>query len=180
MEILITIIVVAWLIYMTHKVENLPTNTKHFEIDERERIAAQIEYEEKMKDIYYIDYFAMFPNDRKEAFKHFWIDTQNYDKPMRCIEFLSDDDYIEYKMYADAYRTEWLTEQYPNGIIISGNNPNIIFHCGCLGCKSQRLHGIDRCKGCCYFRGRGGKSLFIEGEEADTIEDWDEFIKNVT
>lgn len=28
---------------------------------------------------------------------------------------------------------------------------NIVFHGGCLGCASQRLHGLGRCKGCNYF-----------------------------
>ena len=51
-----------------------------------------------------------------------------------------------------------------------GNNPNIIFHGGCLGCISQRNHGIDRCKGCQYFRFNHSKpNLHIEGEEADTM-----------
>jgi hypothetical protein len=28
---------------------------------------------------------------------------------------------------------------------------SVIFHGGCLSCKSQQLKGIDRCVGCQYF-----------------------------
>ena len=35
---------------------------------------------------------------------------------------------------------------------------------------SQRYHGIDRCKGCQYFRfNHSEPNLHIEGEEADTM-----------
>ena len=29
--------------------------------------------------------------------------------------------------------------------------PNVSFHGGCLGCKSQELYGKKRCTGCQYF-----------------------------
>ena len=57
-------------------------------------------------------------------------------------------------------------------MLIRGSSPNIIFHGGCLGCISQRNHGIDRCKGCQYFRFNHGHikpNLHIEGEEAAII-----------
>ena len=56
---------------------------------------------------------------------------------------------------------------------------NVVFHGGCLGCISQRIHGIDRCKGCQYFKGNWSKpNLHIEGEEASTMSE-DDFKSNV-
>jgi hypothetical protein len=58
----------------------------------------------------------------------------------------------------------------PCTIVFRGRHPNIIFHGGCLGCLSQRNHGIDRCMGCQYFKGNCSKpNLRIEGEEASTL-----------
>ena len=40
------------------------------------------------------------------------------------------------------------------------DNPNsketIVYHGGCLGCKSQKMNGIGACKGCQYFTANWG------------------------
>lgn len=52
----------------------------------------------------------------------------------------------------------------PDAVIVRGEVSHVIFHGGCLGCVSQQRHGIDRCRGCKYFRFDWDKpELFIGG-----------------
>lgn len=44
-----------------------------------------------------------------------------------------------------------------------------IFHGGCLRCSSQALHGVDRCKGCLYFRFDQSKPNLSIGRSADIL-----------
>lgn len=123
--------------------------------------------------------YMEFAKTEEEGFELIWK-AQNVSGDYHAKECLDDDQYIYYKIYEDAHWKELYKKYLPNVMIFRGDNPNIIFHGGCLGCKSQRLHGIDRCKGCTYFRhSAGSEDLHIEGEDADTIDDWDEFIGGI-
>lgn len=41
-------------------------------------------------------------------------------------------------------------------------NDQIVYHGGCLGCKSQNQFGLNRCVGCKYFLFDNKPNLFIE------------------
>lgn len=108
---------------------------------------------------------------KAEHFKLIWIDRCVHGKGKHeTIDILTDDEYIDYELWVDLNGDALYKEQLPNAKVFSGKNPNIIFHGGCLGCLSQRLHGLERCKGCMYFRSLSrGENLKIEGEEAATM-----------
>lgn len=111
---------------------------------------------------------------KKDEFEKIWIAEYVYHEYGDNYS-LGDSDYIDYHIWEDQ-NNDWLYKKYlPNTIVIRGKNPNIIFHGGCLGCISQRNHGIDRCKGCQYFRANwNNPNLFIEGEECSAINDEDD------
>lgn len=96
-----------------------------------------------------------------------WVKRNYNDHP----NHLNDDEYLDYKIWEDLNDDIMRKKYIPNHYFVRGENPNIIFHGGCLGCLSQRLYGFDRCKGCKYFRGKNhdNPSLKIDGEEADTM-----------
>ena len=108
----------------------------------------------------------IMPDSDHLRFEKVWIDKNVNDKD--SYKELSDDDRISFKIWEDAYWREMYQKHLPNTNVFRGNNPNIIFHGGCLGCKSQRVHGIDRCKGCSYFK-YGGQNLFIPGEDSHKL-----------
>jgi len=99
-------------------------------------------------------------------FEMIWI-AKNVRNDYNAPDCLNDDEYLDYKLWDDM-NTEMLYKKHlPNTMLCRGKNPNIIFHGGCLGCMSQRLHGLERCKGCRFFRhSSGSQDLKIEGEEA--------------
>jgi hypothetical protein len=103
---------------------------------------------------------------RAGDFEKIWISknvNDNYDAP----SVLDDDDYLDYKLWDDMNIEKMYQKHSPDTLLIRGKNPNIIFHGGCLGCLSQRLHGLERCKGCQYFRGNWrNPDLHIKGEES--------------
>ena len=113
-------------------------------------------------------------------FESIWISENVYDS-YGCSKTLKDDDYIDYLMWVDMNSDKMFKKHLPDTLVIRGKNPNIIFHGGCLGCISQRNHGIDRCKGCQYFKANWYKpNLFIKGEKSATIdsqEDFDDLFK---
>lgn len=107
---------------------------------------------------------------KASEFEQIWI-AKNVKDHYHATDALNDDEYLDYKLWEDV-NTEMLYKKHlPNTFLSRGKNPNIIFHGGCLGCMSQRLHGLERCKGCMYFRfGQSGKTnLHIKGEAYATI-----------
>jgi hypothetical protein len=103
---------------------------------------------------------------KADEFERVWID-KNRNKNYYATDILNDDEYLDYKLWEDINIKALYKKYCPNTLLYIGKNPNIIFHGGCLGCLSQRLHGLERCKGCMYFRIIGDKpNLHIEGEEA--------------
>lgn len=103
---------------------------------------------------------------KADNFEQIWVD-KNVRSIYESIDFLTDSDYIDYHIWEDQNSSKMYKKHLPNTMVMRGNNPNIIFHGGCLGCISQRNHGIDRCKGCQYFRGNwSNPNLHIEGEES--------------
>lgn len=117
-----------------------------------------------------------------DKFEKIWIDenvnwydewdrykwNHNYVPP---IQLLNDDEYLDYKIWEDMNHTQLYKKHIPYGILVKGENPNIIFHGGCLGCASQRIHGFERCKGCQFFRTNWDKpDLKIGGEWSATMD----------
>lgn len=104
---------------------------------------------------------------KADEFEQIWI-YMNRDNNYRAIDILNDNEYLDYYIWQDMNTESMYKKHRPNSRIFRGKNPNIIFHAGCLGCLSQRLHGIERCKGCIYFRFISEKkpNLHIEGEDA--------------
>ncbi len=106
---------------------------------------------------------------KEDKFEQIWV-AEKIDGRYGDSDSLRDNDYIDYHIWKDQNSSKMYKKYLPDAKVIRGNNPNIIFHGGCLGCLSQRNHGIDRCKGCKYFRFDGSKpNLHIEGEQAYTI-----------
>lgn len=103
---------------------------------------------------------------KSAEFEMIWI-NKNVNDDYNAPDCLNEDEYLDYKLWEDM-NTEIMYKKYlPNNILFIGKNPNIIFHGGCLGCRSQRLHGLERCKGCKYFRWKSGsQDLKINGEES--------------
>lgn len=98
------------------------------------------------------------------VFETIWVADHvrdNYDAP----KALSDDDYIKYHQWERSH-CEFMYRKYlPKAIVIRGENPNIIFHGGCIGCTMQQLHGINVCKGCEYFKFNGNLPYLNNDED---------------
>lgn len=103
-------------------------------------------------------------------FELIWV-AKNVNDDYNAPDCLNDDEYLDYKLWDDM-NTEMLYKKHlPNTRLFIGKNPNIIFHGGCLGCMSQKLHGLERCKGCRYFRWKSvSQDLKIDGEEAAKMD----------
>ena len=111
----------------------------------------------------------MFNDNEEKLFEAIWV-SRNVNSDYSAGKSISDDDYISFKIWCNANEMRMYKKHLPNTNVFIGNNPNIIFHGGCLGCLSQRKHGIDRCKGCCYFKFNNNKpNLFIQGEDSHEI-----------
>jgi Fe-S cluster biogenesis protein NfuA len=118
-----------------------------------------------------------------EEFEKMWVDKINHRFSGMCDSTgsLNDRQYIDYKVWEDTHYDAMYKKHFKNTKVFRGKNTNIIFHGGCLGCISQRQHGIDRCMGCSYFRYNNYQSdLSIKGEYADSFnqEDFKEFLKS--
>ena len=99
-------------------------------------------------------------------FEQIWI-AKNVNNEYNAADILNDDEYLDYKLWDDMNAEMLYKKHLPNTFLFRGKNPNIIFHGGCLGCLSQKLHGLERCKGCMYFRfGKGSLNLKIDGGES--------------
>ena len=99
-------------------------------------------------------------------FERIWI-VKNVNDKYSAPQVLNDDEYLDYKLWEDMNLETMYKKHLPNARVFIGKNTNIIFHGGCLGCMSQRLHGFERCKGCRYFRCNWGKeNLHINGEDS--------------
>jgi len=114
---------------------------------------------------------------KQEDFERIWVAEKvkrKYEESISLSNKLSDNEYIDYRIWEDLHNEEMHKKHLPKTLVISGTNPNIIFHGGCLGCLSQRKHGIERCKGCYFFRSGGSRrDLFIKGEQAATMSQRD-------
>ena len=102
-------------------------------------------------------------------FEDVWVKINVHSNYMAdCV--LSDSEYIDYHIWEEQNWKRLFNKYLPDTTVYRGRNPNIIFHGGCLGCLSQRKHGIKRCTGCQYFRTNWElPDLSIEGEDSDTI-----------
>lgn len=121
----------------------------------------------------------LFSDHQEVAFEQVFI-AEEVKGHYGASKSLSDDDRINYMIWLDANHDAMYAKHLPEVRVFRGNNPNIIFHGGCLGCLSQRSHGIDRCKGCMYFKFKSDKpNLRIQGEDATKMsgEDLVKFLK---
>jgi hypothetical protein len=102
-------------------------------------------------------------------FESLWIQS-NIDGAYGIYKNLSDNDYIDYHLWEVLNEERLWGEHDADRLVIRDIHPNIIFHGGCLGCVSQSQHGVDRCKGCQYFKPNWNlPDLKIEGEQPDSI-----------
>jgi len=121
---------------------------------------------------------GIFTNSEHLLFESVWetVNNRNY---YGGSKHLHDNTYIMYKIWEKFNDERMEAKHYPNRRTIRGECDGIIFHGGCLGCASQELLGVDRCKGCTYFKsGRDLPNLEIKGGDVSrcTIssqEDWD-------
>ena len=105
--------------------------------------------------------------EREEAFEQIWVEEQssrrhNRRRPSR-YDLLSDKDYIDYNIWEKEHSIRLYNKHCPEVAVIRGFNPNVVFHGGCLGCVSQKEHGIQRCTGCQYFRANWDKPDLSKG-----------------
>jgi|WetSurMetagenome_2_1015567.scaffolds.fasta_scaffold194749_2 hypothetical protein len=85
-------------------------------------------------------------------FEQIWLGENKY-KDYLCSKRLSDDDYIRYHQWENEHSKEMYEKHLPNHIVFSGRTGDkLVFHGGCLRCNSQEVYGINRCKGCSYFK----------------------------
>lgn len=135
------------------------------------RNSARKHYEEN-----YLDYSSLDENfkfRKHDKFEAIWV-AEKVDRDYNADRTLNNNDYIDYHLWEDQNWEAMYKKHLPNTKVYRGVNPNIIFHGGCLGCLSQRKNGINRCKGCKYFRGnRNNPSLHIKGEKAATLNSSD-------
>lgn len=55
-------------------------------------------------------------------------------------------------VWVDHNEEDLYAKYAPEIILFKGYASNIVFHGSCLGCASQEIHGIDRCKNCTFFK----------------------------
>ena len=79
---------------------------------------------------------ADMPSTQEEKFEQ--IRKADIEKRLDMERELNDDEYIAYHL--------WKNE-----------GEKVIFHGGCHGCSSHSIFGIERCRGCQYFRADWGK-----------------------
>lgn len=117
----------------------------------------------------------LFTDEQESEFEQIWV-KENKDEKYGEGKLLSDDQYIDYHIWEDMNSSRMYKKHLPNYLILIGKNPNIIFHGGCLGCLSQRKHGIERCKGCYYFKfNANNPNLCIKGEDTSKLSATDLF-----
>jgi hypothetical protein len=104
-------------------------------------------------------------------FENIWVLKNVQNHYFGGLYELDDNDFIDYHIWQDLNFSDLAKKHLKNVKITRGVNPNIIFHGGCLGCKSQRIYGIDRCKGCFYFRGKTNDELKIDGEDCAKLSE---------
>lgn len=101
-------------------------------------------------------------NKSIEGFEEIWIE-ENVNRNYLIRRNLKDDDYIRYHIWENQNNVEMVKKHLPDSILIKGRTSYIVFHGGCLGCTSQRIHGISKCKGCKYFKGNSSlPNLYVD------------------
>jgi hypothetical protein len=93
----------------------------------------------------------MFPSIDMNNFEAIWV-AENCKRDYGVAKRLSDNEYIKYHIWERDNWKAMHAKHLPDHKVMRGVNPNIIFHGGCLSCVSQEKHGVDRCKGCLYFK----------------------------
>lgn len=129
--------------------------------------SADKHYEENYLDHTSLD--EKFKFRKHDEFEDIWVADHVY-RDYDATRKLNNNDYIDYHLWEDQNCEAMYKKYLPKTKVYRGVNPNIIFHGGCLGCLSQRKNGINRCKGCMFFRAAWDKpSLYIKGEKAATF-----------
>lgn len=105
-----------------------------------------------------------------EKFLQLWKDREVHDN-LDALGVLNDNDYIMYKMWEQIHQHDLFKEFLPNTTLFSGSagrTDQLIFHGGCQSCNSQDIHGVNRCKGCLYFRWNWNKADLSKDPEPET------------
>ena len=100
-------------------------------------------------------------------FMYVWIkENVERDYERRPKSILNDNEYILYSCWRQV-NDEWLYRHYTMRVVSGsmGRSDKLIFHGGCIGCISQEINNIDRCKGCQYFRANWNKKDLCLREE---------------
>lgn len=99
-----------------------------------------------------------------ELFERIWCESHLNHKfgSEKCLTI---GEYIDYHIWEELNYTSLMEKYLPNAGYSERDNPNIVFHGGCVGCVSQLQHGVSRCTGCQYFKVDWGlPDLSIDGE----------------
>ena len=93
----------------------------------------------------------IFTDEENKKYADVWYECNVKDN-YNAERQLSNEDYINYHIWEDINCERMYKLHKPNTMVMRGVNSMIVFHGGCLSCKSQQWHGIDRCIGCQYFK----------------------------
>ncbi len=67
-------------------------------------------------------------------------------------KFLNDDEFILYNMWMKEHRRTLFEQYMPKVKYVEEINYDIHFNIHCVPCKSKKIHGVNFCKGCRFFR----------------------------
>lgn len=101
------------------------------------------------------EYFGRPIKITNPDFEQVWL-GEHVMRDYGSTDSLNDNDYIAYHIWDKEHSQEMYNKHIPEATVIRGNPSNVVFHGGCLGCVSQERYGINRCKGCQYFRANWG------------------------
>lgn len=94
---------------------------------------------------------SKYDSEDVEYFEYIWVQDNVFSD--RIAEGrLDDDKYLAYKYWIVDNDALMFEKYLPETTVIKGKTSYLVFHGHCLGCASQKLFGIERCKGCFYFR----------------------------
>ena len=137
------------------------------------------------------EYSIRLTPEQLQEFERIFNYNSNIDNYPVAHGALSQDDYITYKKWT-YHNADYLNKKFRSNVMIIGpkidakeedEHIDLIFHGGCLDCKSQEVKGIERCKGCSYFQSNSKlPNLRIRSEEdkgyiINSQEEFNEIVK---
>lgn len=100
------------------------------------------------------EYNSVLHNNNDYIFRVIWCDS-NFDENFELESELTDDNYILFKRWSYDNWGKMCLRYFNDESYLKndGMSDRICFQLRCKWCDSQRLYGIERCKGCVSFRG---------------------------